>query len=352
MSEKLHVALVIPFHNEELYIQATLQSLAQQQVTIPIRWTVIFVNNASTDQTESIIRRQCRKYAIPFRLINESRRGTVYSRTTGLRYGARLGPEVLISTDADTTFPDSFIESSYLDLQNSGADFLCGKRQVCKPVDLWKRLVSKRIYNTHRTLWNLEYELFGQYAFGAYFAIKAKTFSSLPLYNPALCESFIGEDVLLARRCFFTHIVTRSSSITVTPDPRKDIALGINGLGRMSGNTPETHSHRQTVSSLDYTPLSQEQEGIILQQIYAFTTKRLLWSSADALVFWERTGRVYGTAYTSAEKTFHFFDLDIQSVGKQVQKSWSTLQLYKKLLNSYESIAYNAIEQYVETTIR
>lgn len=352
MNEKIHIALVIPFYNEELYIQQTLQSLVEQRFSLPLRWTVVFVNNASTDTTEHSIRQVCKKHSIPFHLIKEQRKGTVYSRTTGLRYGASLQPEILLSTDADTTFTPTFIESTYLDMQNGDAEFLCGKRQVCRPVDLWKRLVSRSIYNTYRTLWNLEYELYGQYAFGAYFAIKTDVFTRLPHYHPARHVSFLGEDVLLARRCFYTGVATQRSSAAVTPNPRKDIALGVKGFRRMPGNTPETHDTHQEISSLNYHPLSKEVELDIVQQIYDFTSKRLLWSAADAFIFWIKTGMKYPNAYSSAQKTFQFFDLDIQSVDTPINRTRSTYQLYKKLLNSYESAVNRAIQQYVENTIR
>lgn len=258
MKNDITIALVIPFYNEKLFIQQTLQSLAQQHISGGLLWITIFVDNGSTDGSADIIRSFCTKHHMPFHVIEEQRKGTVYSRTTGLHYGASLEPEILISTDADTTFPPLFIRTTYQDMQAGNIEFLCGKRNTHPTIDLWKRLVSKNIYNAYRSIWNLEYELFGPYAFGAYFAIKTRTFAELPMYQPAQHVKFIGEDVLLSRRCFYTGATTKRSSIAVTPNPRKDIALGIQGFRREAGNTPQTHDTKLNMSLLQYKPIGKK----------------------------------------------------------------------------------------------
>lgn len=350
MKNNVNIALIIPFYNEKLFIEQTLRSLARQRVSRSLRWTTVFVDNGSTDNTVDIIRSYCRKHHLSFHLIDEQRKGTVYSRTAGLRYGASLKPEVLISTDADTTFPPLFIETTYQDIMTGDIDFLCGRRNTHPTIDLWKRLTSKNIYNAYRSIWNLEYELFGPYAFGAYFAIKTSTFIGLPLYQPAQHVKFIGEDVLLSRRCFYIGASIKRSHSAVTPNPRKDIALGIRGLRRMPGNMPQTHNAKLSTSLLQYNPIPKKMEAGLLKQIYAFTAKRLVWSAADAYVFWKKTGMIHTNAYTSAQKTIHFLGLDMHTVDAYKKKSLSTHELYTKLISSHVQQINDAIQKYVKTT--
>lgn len=92
------ISVVIPAFNEARYLPATLESLSRQDFTGHVE--VIVVDNNSTDSTAEI----ARKYGA--RVICETRRGVCHARQTGTE---NCRGEIVVSTDADTTFPTSWL---------------------------------------------------------------------------------------------------------------------------------------------------------------------------------------------------------------------------------------------------
>ena len=94
----LTISLIIPAYNEERYLSACLEAVAQQTVK-PIE--VILVNNNSTDGTAEV----ASKY--PFvRLIKETSQGVIHARSTG--FDAAHG-DIIARIDADTLLPVDWI---------------------------------------------------------------------------------------------------------------------------------------------------------------------------------------------------------------------------------------------------
>lgn len=93
-------SVVIPAFNEELLIGACLESLANQNTSISFE--VIVVDNNSTDRTDEIAKHH------GARVIKESNAGVCWARQAGL--SASKG-EIIVSTDADTTFPINWLEN-------------------------------------------------------------------------------------------------------------------------------------------------------------------------------------------------------------------------------------------------
>ena len=91
-------SVVIPAYNEEEYIGAALTSI--DQVVAPGGLEVIVVDNNCTDQTVAIAKR------FGARVISEKNAGVCWARQAGTK--AAIG-EIVISTDADTTFSKDWI---------------------------------------------------------------------------------------------------------------------------------------------------------------------------------------------------------------------------------------------------
>lgn len=92
------ISVVIPAFNEARYLPATLTSLSCQDFTGLVE--VIVVDNNSTDSTAEIAT------AYGARVISESRPGVCHARQTGTQNSRG---EIVVSTDADTTFPTSWL---------------------------------------------------------------------------------------------------------------------------------------------------------------------------------------------------------------------------------------------------
>lgn len=93
-----HISVVIPAFNEEAGIAACLSSLIEQDYAGRVE--VIVVDNASTDATADIAR------AYGARVIHEPVRGVCHARQRGTE--AATG-EIVVSTDADTTFAPTWL---------------------------------------------------------------------------------------------------------------------------------------------------------------------------------------------------------------------------------------------------
>jgi glycosyltransferase involved in cell wall biosynthesis len=91
--------VVIPAHNEEKWIASTLASLARQRETA---FTVLVVDNASTDATAEVVRRfGLDQPAMDIRVIVETEKGTGAACDTGIRHAIANGATHLARTDAD-----------------------------------------------------------------------------------------------------------------------------------------------------------------------------------------------------------------------------------------------------------
>ena len=97
-TETPRFSVVVPAHNEEASLGATLRSLAAQDFPGPVE--VIVVDNASTDGTARVAA------AAGARVLAEPQRGVCRARQRGT--DAARG-EVVVSTDADTVHPSDWL---------------------------------------------------------------------------------------------------------------------------------------------------------------------------------------------------------------------------------------------------
>jgi len=342
MKKKPTAALVIPFYNEALYIKPTLRSLVRQRTSKNTSWTTVFVDNGSTDASKHIIETYYKKHKLSHLMVKEPRKGTAYSRITGLRKAALLKPDILISTDADTVLPTTFIESTRKDME--AADALCGKRRAMPKIELWRKTKSKTIYNTYRKIWNLEYSIFGPYFFGAFFAVKTSLFQKLTLLPPREYVQYLGEDILIARRCRFLGASFIQSSTRVSPSPRRIITNQSTGLGTYVGNESKPYKKQFSTASLDFRPMSVPEEKKAIAQITHFAARRLLWSIADAYVFWVENAMIHTHAQKSAAKGFDFIGGTFPRI---VKPNITRGRLFRQLLKNNYPKTKQSLERYI-----
>lgn len=81
------LTLIICTHHHPLSLAATLESIAMQQTPASLRWDVLVVANACTDETPAVVERYARDPRIPsLRIIEEPRPGVAYARCAGVRH--------------------------------------------------------------------------------------------------------------------------------------------------------------------------------------------------------------------------------------------------------------------------
>ena len=133
------ISVIIPAFNEEESTKETLLSLKNQKTMVP--YEVIVCDNNSKDKTYSIAQEYADK------VINEAMQGGVYARNTGFKHSKG---KYLVHTDADTIFPDNFIEKVYkIFMTDKYVGFTCGK---------WNLYAGKKLSMKFKTaLWNFLY---------------------------------------------------------------------------------------------------------------------------------------------------------------------------------------------------
>lgn len=98
--DRLRFSVVIPAFNEASYLPETLASLAEQDFSGG--YEVVVVDNNSSDDTAYVAA------SFGARVVHESRPGVCYARQRGTE--ASSG-EIVVSTDADTTFSSSWLST-------------------------------------------------------------------------------------------------------------------------------------------------------------------------------------------------------------------------------------------------
>jgi glycosyltransferase involved in cell wall biosynthesis len=116
--------VVVPFYNEEKAIRATLDSLHAQTDT---DFTLLLVDNASTDHTVAIIEQWRREHPdLPVVLVTEPQKGTGTAADTGFRQAIALGATHIARTDADCLPVRDWVAGFKRAFADEGLEFVVG----------------------------------------------------------------------------------------------------------------------------------------------------------------------------------------------------------------------------------
>ncbi|MGP3976499.1 glycosyltransferase family A protein [Streptomyces sp. 8N114] len=121
LAEQLWV--VVPAHQEAARIRDTLDALAAQTDR---DFTLLVVDNASTDQTASVAREFARRAPFPVHVVAESEKGVGCAVDTGFRYAIARGATLLARTDADCLPHPGWTAAARAAL-GGGAGMVCGR---------------------------------------------------------------------------------------------------------------------------------------------------------------------------------------------------------------------------------
>jgi glycosyltransferase involved in cell wall biosynthesis len=114
----------VPFYNEAHWIDRTLDSLAEQSDR---EFTLVLVDNTSTDDTVEVVRRWCAEHPdVAVEMIEEPQKGTGAAADTGFRYAIGKGALVVARTDADCLPAPDWVERLKLCFEVGRLDFVAG----------------------------------------------------------------------------------------------------------------------------------------------------------------------------------------------------------------------------------
>jgi glycosyltransferase involved in cell wall biosynthesis len=116
--------VVVPFRNEAAGIRPTLEALAAQHDR---NFTLLLVDNGSTDETADVVRRVLSIGPIlSWHLIHEPQKGTGAAADTGFRFATLSGASHVARTDADCLPDPGWITAIRAGFA-SGAELIAGK---------------------------------------------------------------------------------------------------------------------------------------------------------------------------------------------------------------------------------
>ncbi len=118
-------AVVVPCFQEERGVEHTLRALAAQTDTA---FTLVFVDNGSTDRSVEIVRAFANAHA-PFavEILHEPEKGTGAASDTGFRFAIASGAACIARTDADCLPAPDWIAKIKQALRSDGLEFVAGR---------------------------------------------------------------------------------------------------------------------------------------------------------------------------------------------------------------------------------
>ena len=132
------ISVIIPAYNVEKYIARCLDSLINQDCTVD--YSIVVVDDGSTDHTPSIIQEYATKYPSIIRYIYQKNGGQSSARNYGLEHSES---EFVIFVDSDDYVEPGYIDTLFKLATNSNSDIaMCAMNRVSSDDGRGKRFES------------------------------------------------------------------------------------------------------------------------------------------------------------------------------------------------------------------
>jgi len=203
----LQWTVLIPFFNERDYLPATIESLAQQ--TTP--FTLVLVDNGSTDGSAEVAEAFCRAYKLDYLLITERTPGKVAALRAGLAW---VRTRWVATCDADTVYPPHYLAAAE-DILSRPGHVVAGAYFIAPETDEPARISAARRFLTAVRL------LPGQcHAGGAGQAFCTRSLRAAGGFDAARWN-FVLEDHEVIHRIMRKGRMGYSGDLWCTPSPRE-----------------------------------------------------------------------------------------------------------------------------------
>jgi len=203
----LQWTVLIPFFNERDYLPATIESLAQQ--TTP--FTLVLVDNGSTDGSAEVAEAFCRAYKLDYLLITERTPGKVAALRAGLAW---VRTRWVATCDADTVYPPHYLAAAE-DILSRPGHVVAGAYFIAPETDEPARISAARRFLTAVRL------LPGQcHAGGAGQAFCTRSLRAAGGFDAARWN-FVLEDHEVIHRMMRKGRMGYSGDLWCTPSPRE-----------------------------------------------------------------------------------------------------------------------------------
>lgn len=103
----MHISVVICTHNRSSRLRKCLDSVVTVTAPAGLKWELVVVNSASTDDTAAVIQDFARRAPMPVTIVTETRRGSGRARNAG--WHAARG-DIIAFTDDDCYVAEDYVE--------------------------------------------------------------------------------------------------------------------------------------------------------------------------------------------------------------------------------------------------
>lgn len=208
------VSVLIPAYNEEKYILKALECIIQQDYA---NYEVIVIDNASTDQTSTIVREfiEINKWETHIKLIYEGRKGTQYAREAGRKQATG---SIIAQIDADCLPLKNWIKKGVKELKGNRIVAVSGPYDYFDSPFFIRLLTLLSQFSFLKAMNSfVQFARRGAILIGGNILIKAEVLEKSGGYNTSL--SFYGDDVDMALKAssfgkvvFCNRLVMKTSS--------------------------------------------------------------------------------------------------------------------------------------------
>ena len=151
---KKRISIVVPVNNEEANISVLISALKIVFLSLPYSYSVIFVDDGSTDGTLDVLKRESAEQSTIF-FISLARN---FGHQNALKAGLDMvDSDCTIMMDGDMQHPPALIPEM-LELWEAGNDVVYTIRKDHKEIPLMKRKTSNLFYNLINNLSDIELE--------------------------------------------------------------------------------------------------------------------------------------------------------------------------------------------------
>lgn len=120
--QELDISLVLCTKDRADSLERCLAEVEKQDCHL--KWELVVVDNASTDETPDVIEKWARKFPVALKLVREEAPGTGFARNAGWR---AAGGKIIVYTDDDCYPAKDFLQSVYRCFHDNEIDYLSGR---------------------------------------------------------------------------------------------------------------------------------------------------------------------------------------------------------------------------------
>src|SRR5258708_22362717 len=107
------VSVIVCCFNSSLRLHETLLHLSLQKTSESLLWEIVLVDNASTDNTKEVARRNWKEYgksSVPLKIIDQPIQGLSFARAKGIEVSAY---DILIFCDDDNWLESNYVQNAF-----------------------------------------------------------------------------------------------------------------------------------------------------------------------------------------------------------------------------------------------